>query len=219
MPRGGTQTPEELAHALDSGDASALADAVAQLTDAGRRDEVLTPLARRVAADGGADPVTLELLLETLDASGVIHRVAGSMLLDRAAVDDVAQESLISVVQSIGSYRGESAFTSWVHPIVKRRVADHLRRRREASPLHEEEELLPSARMSSMIATRATVQELLQQLPELYRVPVTMRDIEGMSYAEIATGLDRSVGTVKAQISRGRAMLAGAVAGVPESHR
>ncbi|MGO1306010.1 MAG: RNA polymerase sigma factor, partial [Microbacterium gubbeenense] len=96
---------------------------------------------------------------------------------------------------------------SWVHPIVRRRVADHLRRQRETSPLNEE--LLPSARMSSMIATRATVQQALADLPDLYRVPVVLRDVHGLSYAEVAERLELSLGTVKSQISRGRAMVAG----------
>ncbi|GAB3811191.1 sigma-70 family RNA polymerase sigma factor [Tessaracoccus terricola] len=210
MPAARGATPEELERLLRDGDLPAAADVVAQLSAAGAADEALSPLGRHVAAADGEDRAALELLVETLDACGVIHRIAGSMLLDRTAVDDVAQESLISVVQSIGSYRGDSAFTTWLHPIVKRRVADHLRRRRDAATLCDDEELLPSARMSSMIATRATVQDLLRQLPELYRRPVTMRDIDGMAYREIAEQLGRSIGTVKAQISRGRAMLAGA---------
>lgn len=178
----------------------------------GQADAALQILARHVAASGEArDRTTVELLVETLDASGTIVRMASSMLLDRAAVDDVSQESLISILRSIGSYRGESAFTTWVYPIVKRRVADHLRGLRDSAPL--DEQVLPSARMSSMIATRATVQRTLAQLPELYRVPVTLRDLEAMTYAEIAERLGRNVGTVKAQVSRGRAMVAGTIVG------
>src|SRR5699024_2482221 len=84
---------------------------------------------------------------------------------------------------------------------------DHLRRQRETATMNDE--LLPAARMSSLIATRVTVQQALAELPELYRVPVTLRDIEGMTYAEIATKLERSLGTVKSQVSRGRALIAG----------
>ncbi|MGO1266911.1 MAG: RNA polymerase sigma factor, partial [Microbacterium gubbeenense] len=166
-------------------------------------DMALEALAERAAGSRAA----LDALVETLDAAGVVPRFAGSMLLDRDAIDDVAQDTLISIVQSIASYRGGGRFTSWVHPIVRRRVADHLRRQRETSPLNEE--LLPSARMSSMIATRATVQQALADLPDLYRVPVVLRDVHGLSYAEVAERLELSLGTVKSQISRGRAMVAG----------
>ena len=94
-----------------------------------------------------------------------------------------------------------------MHSIVRRRVADHLRRQRETVELQEADR--PSARMSSLIADRVTVHQLLEQLPDLYRIPVVLRDLEQLPYREIAERLDRSEGTVKSQISRGRAMLAG----------
>ncbi|MGO1413491.1 RNA polymerase sigma factor [Microbacterium gubbeenense] len=199
----GTTRRDELVRALDDSDARAASRAAAALVESGEPDMALEALAERAAGSRAA----LDALVETLDASGVVHRFAGSMLLDRDAIDDVAQDTLISVVQSIASYRGGGRFTSWVHPIVRRRVADHLRRQRETSPLNEE--LLPSARMSSMIATRATVQQALADLPDLYRVPVVLRDVHGLSYAEVAERLELSLGTVKSQISRGRAMVAG----------
>lgn len=130
-----------------------------------------------------------------------------SALLDESAVDDVCQDSLISVAGSLRSFQGSSKFSTWVHSIVRRRVVDHLRRQRAALPLPEDDQG-PAQRMSSTIATRATVQEALASLPELYRVPVTMRDLHGLPYAEIAAQLGRNVGTVKAQISRGRALVA-----------
>lgn len=201
----GERDPDDLRAALLGSDDRAASRAVGALVQAGRTDDALDALAVRAAGSRAA----LELLVETLDASGVVHRFAGSMLLDRDAIDDVAQDSLISIVQSIGSFRAGSRFTSWVHPIVKRRVADHLRRRRDMSEVTDD--LLPSARMSSLIATRVTVRQALADLPELYRVPVTLRDLEGMAYAEIARHLDRSLGTVKSQVSRGRAMVAGSL--------
>ncbi|MGO3556106.1 MAG: RNA polymerase sigma factor [Microbacterium gubbeenense] len=199
----GTTRRDELVRAFDDSDARAASRAAAALVESGAPDMALEALAERAAGSRAA----LDALVETLDASRVVHRFAGSMLLDRDAIDDVAQDTLISVVQSIASYRGGGRFTSWVHPIVRRRVADHLRRQRETSPLNEE--LLPSARMSSMIATRATVQQALADLPDLYRVPVVLRDVHGLSYAEVAERLELSLGTVKSQISRGRAMVAG----------
>lgn len=196
-----------LEDALHREDHAAATDAAHDLIAAGHQDLALD-LAARHATD---NRTALELLVELLDHTRIVHRIAAGILLDHAAVDDVAQESLISIVDSIGGYRGEGKFTTWVHPIVRRRVVDHLRRARESAPL--DEELLPSQRMSSLIATRASVQESLAQLPELYRVPVTLRDIESLPYADIASRLDRAEGTVKAQVSRGRAMLAGILQG------
>uniref|UniRef100_UPI003B3AD70C RNA polymerase sigma factor n=1 Tax=Pseudactinotalea sp. TaxID=1926260 RepID=UPI003B3AD70C len=66
----------------------------------------------------------------------------------------------------------------------------------------------PGHRMSSLIATRETVQEAIASLPEHYREAVSLRDLHGFAYAEIAERLGRAEGTVKAQVSRGRALIA-----------
>lgn len=171
------------------------------------QDELLRTLAEHATA-GSA--LATELLVEELDTSGVIRRFVRSSLLDESAVDDVSQDALISVAGSIGTFRGGAKVTTWVHTIVRHRVVDHLRRQRATSPLPEDD-LSPSQRMSSILATRATVRDALAGLPELYREPVALRDLEGLSYAEVADRLDRNVGTVKAQISRGRALVAAAL--------
>lgn len=191
-----------LGQALETGDISAARRSLRALTTTEEHDEALAALAQHAS---GSSEVT-ELFIETLDGTGVVHRFASAALLDKASVDDVVQDSLISIAESIGSYNGRGKVTTWVHSIVRRRVVDHLRRQRETAPLREDN--APAARMSSMIATRRTVQDALAALPEIYRVPVTMRDIDGVPYAEIAEQLDRSIGTVKSQVSRGRAMVA-----------
>ena len=193
-----------MVEAIGAGDALAARRELATAADDEQRLDVLA----RLAASGGhgADLAT-ELLIEQLDASRVVHRFAGAALLDQAAVEDVAQDSLISIAQSIGSFQGSGKVTTWVHRIVRNRVVDHLRRQRATSPLPPEG-LGPAARMSSIIATRATVQQVLTGLPELYREPVVLRDVEGLPYAEVADRLGRSIGTVKSQVSRGRALVA-----------
>lgn len=202
----------ELTHALAAAD-STLARRLC--ADAGAPpEEILQTLAEQAAA---GSPLAVELLVEELDTSGVVRRFVRSVLLDETAVDDVSQDALISVAGSIGSFRGGSKVTTWVHTIVRHRVTDHLRRQRAAAPLPPDD-LSPSRRMSSMLATRATVRDALATLPDLYREPVALRDLEGLSYAEVAARLDRRVGTVKAQISRGRALVAAAL-GDQESWR
>lgn len=194
---------DDLICALDVQDELKAADIAKELVAAGSTETVLN-----AAADyARTSRMAMNVLVEALDASGTVHRFAGAMLLDRASVDDVAQDSLISIVESIALYKGGSKFTSWVHTIVQRRVVDFLRRQRDSAPLDEEES--PSTRMSSIIAARTTVRDALAKLPEIYRVPVVLRDIEGLPYSEVSRRLERSQGTVKSQISRGRAMIAG----------
>lgn len=163
------------------------------------------PLSDLAAQAANGDPAALEELVESLDSSRTVHRMVGSMLLDRDAVDDVAQEVLISVMGSIGSYRGTGKVTSWLHPIVKRRVADHLRAQRESAAL--DEAALPPQRFSSMVASRAALRTAVAQLPEKYQAPLILRDLEQLPVAEIASRLELPEGTVKAQISRGRSKL------------
>ena len=182
-----------------------LLDAV-PVDDGGTLDE----LAHLAAAGGPGATLAVELLLERLDASGVVRRFVAGALLDHAAVDDVTQDTLVSVAASLASFSGSSRVTTWVHTIARHRVVDHLRRQRAAAPLPPGESG-PAERMSSMIATRATVQALLAGLPDHYREPVTLRDVEGLPYEEVAARLQRPVGTVKAQVSRGRALVAAAL--------
>ena len=177
--------------------------------------DVLDELARLAAgsATSGNAPssqLAVELLLEQLDASGIVRRFVRAALLDESAIEDVTQDVLISVAGSISSFAGTSKVTTWVHRIVRNRVVDHLRRQRATSPLPPDD-LGPAERMSSMIATRATVRDVLAGLPDLYREPVVLRDVQGLSYAELSEQLDRSVGTVKSQVSRGRALVAAAL--------
>ena len=194
---------DDLIRAFEKHDGLMAAEIAKELVADGYTEAVLNGAANYAPASR----VAMNVLVETLDAAGTVQRFAGAMLLDRASVDDVAQDSLISIVESIDSYKGGSKFSSWVHTIVQRRVVDYLRRQRESAPLDETES--PTTRMSSMIAARTTVRDALAKLPEIYRVPVVLRDIEGMPYGEIARRLERSQGTVKSQISRGRTMVAG----------
>lgn len=84
---------------------------------------------------------------------------------------------------------------------------DHIRRQRQVSELAEEP-AGAAARVSSMVATRETVRQVLAPLPEVYRQIVVLRDVDRLTYEEIAARLDRNVYTVKSQVSRGRALLA-----------
>jgi RNA polymerase sigma-70 factor (ECF subfamily) len=198
--------PDALGDALDRADANAarraLSDVMSEvMPDA---DDVLDLLATRAAA---GSTLATELLVERLDESGVVRRFVRGALLDESAVDDVCQDVLISVATSIRSFAGAAKVTTWVHRIVRNRVVDHLRRQRATTELPDGD-AAPGERMSSLIATRASVRDALSALPDLYREPVTLRDVEGLPYSEVAARLGRGLGTVKSQVSRGRALVA-----------
>lgn len=181
-------------------------------------DELLAEVARVAAAGAPGSALATELLIETLDRSGIVRRFAAAALLDTAAVDDVAQDSLISIGESIGSFRGEAKVSTWVHRIVRNRVVDHLRRQRATAPLPAED-VGPGQRMSSMIATRASIDAVLADLPEHYRNAVILRDVRGLPYAEVADRLGVSLAAVKSRIARGRALAAASLRGSHEVTR
>lgn len=135
-----------------------------------------------VLAGAATTPLAVELLVEEVDATGTVRRFVRRLLLDEHAVDDVVQDSLVSVASSVGGFDGRSKVSTWVHQIVQRRVVDHLRRQRATAPLPEND-LAPSARISSIRASRATVQDAVAALPERYRErpPAPSASVEEMS--------------------------------------
>jgi RNA polymerase sigma-70 factor (ECF subfamily) len=192
--------------AISSGDDLAarrlLSDVVAQ----GRGEIAVEPLARLAAA---GSPLAVELLIEVVDDLGIARRAARRVLVDESAVDDVAQDTLIAAAAAISSFRGDAKFTTWLHQVARNRAIDHIRRQRATVALDDDpEQQGPAMRMSSLIASREAVRQLLERVPEHYRDAVTLRDVEHLPYAEIAARLGRNVNTIKAQVARGRALLA-----------
>jgi len=155
------------------------------------------------------DPSSLERLLGELQQSGTIRAAISEILIDRYEVDEAEQEALISVARSIRSFRSESSCITWVWSIARRRAIDVLRRRRR-----DEHELATndvdsqSDRISSMVAMRQSIADLIAELPDLYAEAVRMRDLELLSYQEVAEALGVNLNTARTRISRGRALLA-----------
>ena len=195
----------ELTRALERADRRT---AVALLTAAGddreRRDPLLDVLALQAAA-GSA--LATELLVETVDRLQLAHRMIHGVLVDRHAVDDVAQDTLVAIATGIHRFRGEAAFTTWLHRLARNRAVDHLRRQRATSPLPNDD-VGDAARVSSVIATQATIHDLIAQLPELYRQPLILRELDRLPYDEVAQRLGANVNTVRSHVARGRALMA-----------
>lgn len=193
--------------AVAGGHASLARRALGSISDESEREAVLEVLAAQSAA---GSRLAVELLVEAVDRFGVARRAVRQFLLDEAAVADVVQDTLITVVQAIGSFRGDAKFTTWLHQLARNRSVDHLRRVRAAES-REAAEPSPAERMSSLVASRHAVRQLLDQLPPRYRDAVVLRDVEHLPYADVAARLGRNLNTVKAHVARGRALLAGLV--------
>lgn len=128
---------------------------------------------------------------------------------------DATQEALIAVVKGLERFDGRAAFTTWSYRVAVNACLDELRRRgrRPALGLQEDgDSPLPAAALSAeptdSLSDRLLLEPALARLPAEYRVPVVLRDICDLDYAQIAATLDIPPGTVRSRIARGRAQLA-----------
>lgn len=138
---------------------------------------------------------------------------------DRDATSDVVQETFIKVYRNKDSYKTFAKFSTWIYTIAGNLAKTELQRRKRKNQISinswgEDEETmdlpdggpLPDRLVDSGIKNKM-IQEALLKLPEVYREMVILRDIQEMSYEEIAEMMDISIGTVKSRINRGRAQL------------
>jgi RNA polymerase sigma-70 factor (ECF subfamily) len=167
-----------------------------------------------VARANDGDRRALDTLLRTHydRIYAVCRRITGS----DADAADAAQEVLIKIVRSLPGFDGRSAFSTWAYRIATNTSLDELRRRRRRPAVVDRvdddgrdiELVDPDAgpRVEA-VADRMAIDAALAQVPETFRVPLVLRDVGDLDYAEIADALDVPVGTVKSRIARGRAAL------------
>lgn len=141
----------------------------------------------------------------------------------QADADDAAQEALIAIVRGLPRFDGRSTFATWAYRVAANASLDELRRRRRRPllPLDPSGGLDVIDRRSAddlaaaedRVAERPDLDRALEALPAEFRVPVVLRDVADLDYAEIAHQLGIPLGTVKSRIARGRAMLADHLSG------
>jgi len=151
-------------------------------------------------------------------------RLVSRLVRDPAEAEDVAQEAFIKAYRSLTGFRGDSAFYTWLYRIgvntAKNWLVAHGRRVPTATDMdnveaegYGENDLLHDSDtperllMSKQIA--ATVNAAMDELPEELKTAVTLREIEGLSYEEIAQVMDCPIGTVRSRIFRAREAIAG----------
>jgi RNA polymerase sigma-70 factor, ECF subfamily len=142
-----------------------------------------------------------------------VYRLCLRMTRDVCEAEDLAQDIFVHLFRTIGSFRGESSFSTWLHRLSVNIVLMHFRKRARAERTTTSGELpvqtaLGSQRPERMrIVDRILLSEVIAKLPEGYREAVTLYDIEGLRHQEIAELKGRSEGTSKSQLHKGRAML------------
>ncbi len=136
-----------------------------------------------------------------------VRSAAYNVVLDPWMVDDVVQDAYLRAYRSIGQFRGEAAFGTWLHQITCRAAIDHLRRHRRQQPLDgvdpPDRDPGPETRtVNDDLAGRA-----LASLAPDQRAAVVLVDQLGMAYDDAADALGVEAGTVASRVSRARARM------------
>jgi RNA polymerase sigma-70 factor (ECF subfamily) len=151
-----------------------------------------------------------------------VYNLAYGILSDAADAADVTQEVFLHAFKGIRGFRQGSSLKTWLYRISVRQALNHRRwcwrhHRQQVSIDVEEEGRNPALDLPGSDASpleqlqtaemQARVRQALDQVPTIFRSAVILRDLEGLSYEEVAEVLEVSVGTVKSRILRGRRML------------
>lgn len=163
------------------------------------------------------DPQAFGVLVERHSAR--IYNVALRLLGDPDEARDATQDAFLTVVRKAGQFRGDAAFSTWLHRITINACYDILRGRRRRPLLRraDEEDGPPSETAppvpdhADSTAGSIDVARALQRIPEEFRVVLVLADVQDLAYEEIARTLDVPVGTVKSRVHRGRIALARAL--------
>lgn len=197
----GETSPED-ARALDSLKRGTRTFATLESSD---QKQLLNRVAA-LAANGSTE--WLDVLLRLVDEHRLDRVAIRKVVIDDADVEDAHQDVLISIARSIGNFRSDAAFTTWLHTVARNTAVDLLRKRKPTDRLHTGLEMTSAQHVSSLISSRQTLRGVLDEMPEHYRQAVVLRDIERCSYTEIADKLGIELNTVKSRIARGRALIA-----------
>jgi len=149
------------------------------------------------------------------------HRIAaliGRYISDWSECQDVAQDTFIRAYRAIGNFRGDAQFYTWLHRIAVNTAKNHLVAQKRRPPT-DDIEVGDAEQFDSGIRLRDTdtpdrelarqqmeqvVMRAVEALPEELRAAITLREVEGLSYEEIAQRMDCPIGTVRSRIFRAR---------------
>ena len=152
-----------------------------------------------------------------------LGRLISRFVRNSAEVEDVTQDAFIKAYRALPAFRGDSAFYTWLYRIGINTAKNHLVAQGRRAPTStafdaEEAEDFEDAALLHEVATPENelmskqvvevVNSSLQELPDDLRMALTLREIEGLSYEEIAAVMDCPIGTVRSRIFRAREAIA-----------
>ena len=152
-----------------------------------------------------------------------IFRLLSRLIRDSAEIEDVAQEAFVKAYRALPNFRGDSAFYTWLYRIAINTAKNYLvsQGRRaptstqadieDAETFDDGDQLRDLNTPDSMLVTKQVgeaVNRAIDQLPEDLRTAIVLRELEGLSYEEIAESMQCPIGTVRSRIFRAREAIA-----------
>lgn len=149
-------------------------------------------------------------------------RLVFAIVRHEADARDVCQEVWLTIWRELPRFRGDAKFSTWLHPIATRRALDHLRKRRRwfdrFLPFNPDDKAITAApetvtaedasRLAAGADRAAQLRAALDSLPPKMRAVLALREIEGLSYEEIAQATSIPTGTVMSRLYHARRLLA-----------
>jgi len=155
-----------------------------------------------------------------------VYNLCLRILGDPEEAADASQDTFLAALRKLNTFRGDSAFTTWLHRVAVNACYDSLRKKRRRPLLQivrdEDDErpepALPAPDHADDVVFSVDVARALLEISEEFRMVLVMADVQDLPYDEIASVLEIPVGTVKSRVFRGRAALGralGAAKGEP----
>lgn len=143
-----------------------------------------------------------------------VYSICLRMMANVAEAEDLTQDIFIQLHRRLGSFRGEAAFTTWLHRLTVNQVLMYFRRRSarrrrlaDAGEIHDVADLATLSSKAVPIIDRIALTEAIGRLAPGYRAVFVLCDIEGFNHEEAARLLGCSIGTSKSQLHRARRRL------------
>ena len=172
-----------------------------------------TELVKRVQ---NGDKTAFDLLVQKYQHKVV--NLVSRFVSDQAECQDIAQDAFIKAYRAIGNFRGDSQFYTWLYRIAANTAKNYLASRARKSPTYSvdvddaehyegESGLKEYSNPENLLLTdeiKETIFRAIEELPDDLKSAITLREIEGLSYEEIAEVMDCPIGTVRSRIFRAR---------------
>jgi len=155
--------------------------------------------------------------------SGLVHRICLRMLRDPAEAEDAVQDAFVRVFLKVSTFRGESAFSSWLYRLTTNVALMRLRKNKRSwsSPRERKLDTDPGSEIdapdlhASNLFGRIDLQAAIDVLPEGYKAAFILHDVHGYEHKEIASIFGYSVGNSKSQLHKARRRLRKLLANMP----